>query len=166
MKKEVYLGLGTNLGNRETNLKRAIEKIGEEACNIVESSSIYESEPWGFEADKEFLNMALKVETELSPVDLLTRLLLIETELGRKRVENQYTSRIIDIDILLYEDEVVKDDLLKIPHPRMQERKFVLIPLCELIPDKVHPVLGMTMMELLEACPDKSSVDKVGSFSQ
>ena len=156
--KIVFLGLGTNLGNRENNLKEAVARINEYIGPVAKSSSVYETEPWGFHADEHFLNSVVKVETKLSPKDLLNAILFIEAMLGRIRSENQYSSRVIDIDILLYGNQVINYKDLKIPHPLMHKRKFVLVPLCEIEPELVHPVLRKTIKSLLEECKDKSLV--------
>ena len=121
-------------------------------------SSVYETEPWGFQSNEEFLNQVVKVKTDLNPSGLLGRILMIESLLGRVRGERRYESRLIDIDILLYEDIIVDEESLKIPHPLMHQRRFVLIPLCELAPDMIHPVLGKSLTVLLEICEDKGVV--------
>ena len=120
---------------------KAKKMIEESIGSVVSVSSVYETEPWGFESDNEFLNMVLCVETDLSPSGLLGRILMIESQLGRIRCENQYSSRNIDIDILLYNNEIVNEAALEIPHPRMHERRFVLVPLAEIAPELIHPVL-------------------------
>ena len=159
--KRVYLGLGTNLGDREKNLDQALYKIAEVIGIIVSRSSVYETEPWGFLSSDQFLNMVIGVDTNLKPSGLLGRLLMIESLLGRLRDGKQYSSRIIDIDILLYGRQKVDTISLKIPHPRMQERKFVLVPLCEIAPRTVHPIFEKTMTELLNECKDTGSIKKL-----
>lgn len=156
--KIVFLGLGTNLQNREGNLEHAVAGIKKNIGPVLMSSSIYETEPWGFQSDKEFLNMVVKVCTNLTPSGLLGRILMIESLLGRIRGPVRYSSRLIDIDILLYEDMIVDEESLKIPHPLLHERRFVLVPLCELAPDMMHPVLKKTFADLLEICKDKGVV--------
>lgn len=156
--KKVFLGIGSNLGNRENNILEAVEKIRELIGPVVSASSIYETEPWGFRSENEFLNMVIEVETKLRPSGLLGRLLMIESLLGRVREGRHYTSRIIDLDILLYNNVIMKTKVLEIPHPKMHERKFVLVPLVEIAPGIVHPVLKKNIRELLEECPDKSRV--------
>jgi 2-amino-4-hydroxy-6-hydroxymethyldihydropteridine diphosphokinase len=156
--KTVFLGIGTNLGNRESNLKEAIARIEEYIGKVVKSSSVYETEPWGFQTGDEFLNMVVKVETKLTPSGLLGRILMTGSLSGRVRGEKQYSSRVIDIDILLYEDLIIDEKSLKIPHPLMHERRFVMIPLCEIEPEMVHPVFKKSISSLLKSCKDKSKV--------
>ena len=158
--KNVFLGIGTNLGSRESNLEQAVVEIEKYIGPVLSSSSIYETEPWGFKAKDEFLNRVIKVETELTPSGLLGKILMIESLLGRVRNEERYSSRLIDIDILLYEDKIIEEESLKIPHPLLKERRFVLVPLCELASDMIHPVLKKTIGELLELCEDRSKVKK------
>jgi 2-amino-4-hydroxy-6-hydroxymethyldihydropteridine diphosphokinase len=159
--KIVFLGIGTNLGNRERNLRRAVARIEKIIGRVLNSSSVYETEPWGFRAEADFLNIVVKVETQLAPSGLLGRILMIESMLGRIRGEKQYESRVIDIDILLYEDMIIDEESLKIPHPLMQKRKFVLVPLCEIAPELVHPLFKKSIRCLLEECADKSSISKL-----
>ena len=154
----VFLGLGTNLGDREKNLSMAVDRIGEVIGKVIECSSVYETEPWGFRSDDRFLNMVVKVRSSLRPSGLLGRILMIEAQLGRLRNGKGYKSRTIDIDILLYGSEVIKSEELEIPHPRIPVRKFVLEPLCELAPGMIHPVLKVTFTELLAKCGDECGV--------
>ena len=158
--KNVFLGIGTNLGSRESNLEQAVAEIEKYIGPVLSTSSIYETEPWGFKAKDEFLNRVIKVETELTPSGLLGKILLIESLLGRVRNEERYSSRLIDIDILLYEDKIIEEESLKIPHPLLQHRRFVLVPLCELASEMIHPVLKRSFAELLEICGDRSIVKK------
>lgn len=133
----VYLSLGTNLGDKEANINRAIEKINDSVGTVLRTSSFIETEPWGFDSSNTFLNAALCVETNLSPGQLLNATQLIEREMGRthKSVNRVYHDRLIDIDILLYDDISISTPALTIPHPLMQERDFVMIPLHEIIED-------------------------------
>ena len=152
---KVYLGLGTNLGDKEQNLRDAVQKIEEQVGKIVSLSAFYVTAPWGFSSDNSFLNAAVCVETKLSPLEVLQETQLIEKELGRtqKSVNRMYSDRLIDIDLLLYEDLVLSvisasGVELTLPHPLMTERDFVMKPLAEIAPGLVHPVLGKTMKEL------------------
>ena len=132
---QVYLGLGSNLGDREANLLKAITMIGERIGNVVRQSTFMETEPWGFESEHSFLNGVILVETTLTPRQLLRATQKIERALGRKKkslTPREYSDRSIDIDILLYDDLHIDEPDLKIPHPLMQERDFVMIPLQEL----------------------------------
>jgi 2-amino-4-hydroxy-6-hydroxymethyldihydropteridine diphosphokinase len=156
--KIVFLGVGTNLGNRENNLCKAIDGIKEYVGKVLVTSSVYETEPWGFQSEDKFLNLVVKVETGLTPSGLLGKILMIESLLGRERSGKQYSSRILDIDILLYEEIVMDEISLRIPHPQMHNRRFVLIPLCEIEKDLVHPVLKVSVTSLLDSCGDKSKV--------
>ena len=160
MAKTAFLGLGTDLGNRQENLEKAIAVISERTGEVKLCSSVYETEPWGFQSDNKFLNAVVKVRTELGPSGLLGRILMIEAQLGRLRESKGYSSRIIDIDILLYGREIIKTASLQIPHPLIQDRRFVLVPFCEIAPEMVHPVIKKTFAELLEECSDKSAVVK------
>jgi 2-amino-4-hydroxy-6-hydroxymethyldihydropteridine diphosphokinase len=158
--KIVFLGIGTNLGSRESNLEQAVARIEEYIGHVINSSSIYETEPWGFEAKDEFLNMVVKVETDLTPSGTLEKILIIESLMGRVSGQKRYSSRLIDIDILLFEDLIIDKKNLKIPHPLLHQRKFVLVPLCELALEMIHPVLKKSIAELLEICVDRSEVKR------
>jgi 2-amino-4-hydroxy-6-hydroxymethyldihydropteridine diphosphokinase len=158
--KPVFLGIGTNLGEREENLGKAIKLIEEHIGNITEESSVYETEPWGFKSETSFFNMVIKVETNLTPSGLLGRILMIEAMMGRLREGQGYKSRIIDIDILFFGSRIFENKILKIPHPRIQERRFVLVPLSEIAGDLLHPVFKKSIQELLQECKDKSKVLK------
>ena len=133
---QVYLGLGSNLGEREENIRRAIRLIGERVGKVTRQSSLIETEPWGFESENRFLNGVILCETKLSPREVLKETQRIERELGRKRIlltPSPYSDRPIDIDILLYDDLQVDEPDLKIPHPLMHERDFVMKPLKEIM---------------------------------
>lgn len=147
---DVYLGLGTNMGNKRRNLLAAAALLAERAGDVLALSSFYETEPWGFQSDYVFLNAALGLQTELSSEELLQMTQEIEQELGRTEKSNgSYQDRIIDIDILLYGNQVIQKDKLLIPHPLMEQRRFVLEPLAEIAPSVVHPVFGKSILELL-----------------
>jgi 2-amino-4-hydroxy-6-hydroxymethyldihydropteridine diphosphokinase len=156
--KKVFLGLGTNLGDREANLKTAVGSIIKNIGTVVRISSVYETEPWGFRTEDLFLNMVVETETGLKPSGLLGRILMIEAEMGRLRGGKGYSSRIIDLDILLYGETIMDTKSLVIPHPKFHERRFVLVPLCEIAPVLVHPVLKKSIKTLLKECPDKGKV--------
>ena len=133
-KHRVFLGLGSNLGERQANIERAIELISERVGEVIRRSSLIETEPWGFESENKFLNGVILCETTLTPRQVLRKTQKIERDMGRKKKTSslQYSDRPIDIDILLYDDLMVDEPDLKIPHPRMQEREFVMIPLKEI----------------------------------
>ena len=156
--KTAFLGIGTNLGEREENLRKAISLIEEHIGKVIAASSVYETEPWGFQSETTFLNMAIKVETVLTPSGLLGRILMVEAMMGRLREGKEYKSRIIDIDILLFGNRVINNKVLEIPHPRLHERRFVLVPLHEIGGEIVHPVFDKSISELLKECKDDSKV--------
>lgn len=156
--KRVFLGLGTNLGDKRANLENALASISESIGMVTDRSSVYETEPWGFRTDDTFLNMVVQVETKLKPSGLLGRILMIEAKMGRLRSGKEYASRIIDIDILFFGDVIMNTKSLAIPHPKMHERKFVLVPLCEIAPDLMHPVLNKNISILLSECKDKGQI--------
>lgn len=147
---KVFLGLGTNLGDKRDNLLTAVNHIEEKIGKVTSLSSFYETEPWGFKSDNSFLNAALCVETSLEPVAILHIIKEIEVEMGRtqKSVNKVYSDRPIDIDILLYDDMIIKSEELTIPHPLMTERDFVMKPLMEIAGDTVHPILGKKLLEI------------------
>jgi 2-amino-4-hydroxy-6-hydroxymethyldihydropteridine diphosphokinase len=155
-----YLLIGGNLGNREDNLSRATELIKEHCGNLTKSSSIYETAAWGITAQPEFLNQALEIATSLNARQLMRKILKIEKIMGRVRNE-KFGPRTIDIDILFYNDEIHDLPFLKIPHPELQNRRFVLVPLAEINSELQHPVLKKTIAELLEECPDNLEVKKI-----
>ncbi len=145
-----YIGIGSNLGDREENVRRAVELLGQRAGLITASSSLFETEPWGVADQPRFINAACGLETSLSPHELLVALRAIELEMGRDRcTEQRWGPRVIDLDILLYGDLVLDTPELTIPHPRMHERIFVLAPMAEIAPETTHPVLGLCMADLL-----------------
>jgi len=152
---KVYVGLGTNLGDKEQNLRDAVQKIEEQIGKVVSLSAFYVTAPWGFTSENSFLNAAACVDTDLSPLAVLQETQAIERELGRtkKSVDGVYSDRLIDIDLLFYEDLVLSVTSptgaeLNLPHPLMTERDFVMLPLTEIAPELVHPVFGKTMKEI------------------
>ncbi|WP_348715484.1 2-amino-4-hydroxy-6-hydroxymethyldihydropteridine diphosphokinase [uncultured Alistipes sp.] len=159
---------GGNRGDVRALLRRAAGLIGERIGRIVRSSACYESAPWGFRAEQSFWNQVLEVETPLHPEELLEAVLSVEAELGRDRVQEGlekastgecYASRTLDVDILFYDDEVIRTPRLEIPHPRLGGREFVLRPLCELMPERRHPVTGERMRDLLKALEENERRD-------
>lgn len=157
-KYRVTLLIGGNQGDRVGLLKQACDMIGQQVGDIVQLSSIYESEAWGFEAEQSFLNQAVVVETRLEPHEVLGKALFIETQLGRVRSGNGYSSRTMDIDILFVDNKCIDTPDLIVPHPRIHQRNFVLVPLCEIMPDYVHPILQKTMSNLLKTSLDKGKI--------
>ena len=153
-----YLLLGTNLGNKEENLRNAVrllKKIGQ----IKKYSAIYETEPWGFADERNFFNMAVCLETKLNPFELINKILKIEISIGRTRQVKQWVAREIDIDIIFYDNEIINEENLVIPHPHLKNRKFVLVPLNEIAPGLIHPLYRKTIKQLLSECPDESDVE-------
>ena len=155
----VIIGLGSNLGDRHAALGRAMELIREEAGEIIASSSVWESEPWGFDSDEQFMNMVVMTGTVMQPWQLMQLFRSIEGRMGRKRSGGgKYESRIIDLDILLWEERVISIPGLEVPHPKLSDRRFVLEPLFEVAPGALHPVTGLTVTEMLQMCEDRSDV--------
>jgi 2-amino-4-hydroxy-6-hydroxymethyldihydropteridine diphosphokinase len=150
--KTIYLSLGSNIGDRQSNLQTAIERLAAPSLRILRASLIYETEPVDYTGQRWFLNQVLEAETELFPMQLLSRIGKIERELGRVRSLPK-GPRTIDIDILLYGKTIVRCAALEIPHPRMAQRRFVLAPLADLAPDLRHPITRLTVREMLHAAP-------------
>lgn len=155
-----YLSLGSNQGNKLENLQQACNLIAEKVGRVVKISSVYKTKSWGFESD-DFFNICVEVATNLNPEKLLENVLEIEQQLGRQRSESiEYAARVIDIDVLLFEDEIIFYKNLKVPHPRMLERKFVMVPLTEIAPNIKHPVAKKTILICLQSCTDSSEIEK------
>jgi 2-amino-4-hydroxy-6-hydroxymethyldihydropteridine diphosphokinase len=159
MSHRIYIGIGSNLGDRRANTAEAIDRITKiPDTKIMRASSLYESEPLG-NAKTWFVNSVIEIETELGAEPLLKRLKAIEEAMGRKRVKGKrWGSRVIDLDILLSENEVVDKRTLRVPHPEMHKRRFVLMPLAELAPHVVHPGLGQSVSALLATVKDAKRV--------
>ena len=154
----VCLSLGSNLGPRETYLRKALQALDKELGSLVKCSSFYETLPWGFSSDSLFLNAAACYDTLLSPEEVLAVTQQIEKSLGRKEKsrQGQYADRCIDIDILLYDDRVIETPDMILPHPHMAERMFVLEPLAEIMPHLLHPLLKKTNLQLKEELAERS----------
>ena len=148
----LYLSIGTNLGDRQSNLDTALTLIGQDIGTVKAVSKVIETEPWGYESDNRFLNMALKVETMLTPQQALSATRSIELSMGRKEKSSnrKYKDRVIDIDLLMYDDLITDSPELTLPHKLMHKRRFVLEPLAQIAPGLEHPVLHKTIKELLE----------------
>ncbi|HEY1471038.1 MAG TPA: 2-amino-4-hydroxy-6-hydroxymethyldihydropteridine diphosphokinase [Candidatus Acidoferrum sp.] len=155
----VYLALGSNVGDREENLREAERRLRQLAITVKRASSIYETAPVDYLDQPWFLNSALETETDLSPHELLRRTREIESAMGSKKPFAK-GPRLIDLDILLYGDETIATPDLQVPHPRMLERRFVLVPLAEIAPNYRHPSWQGTVAELLQKTPDRSEVRK------
>jgi 2-amino-4-hydroxy-6-hydroxymethyldihydropteridine diphosphokinase len=155
--KGIYLSLGSNIGERAANIARAVAALAGSSVRVVKRSALYETEPVEFLAQDWFLNCVVEVETDLAPGELMRALLDIERSMGRERVLLK-GPRIIDMDILLHGSRVVREEDLEIPHPRMTERRFVLVPLAEIAPGVVHPALKKTVAKLLTETSDRSEV--------
>ncbi len=158
-----FLGLGSNLGHRETNITSALKMLGKEA-RILKVSALYETEPVGYKDQPWFLNCACAVETDLSPQALLKLAKTIEKKLGRKPT-HRFGPRLIDIDILFYDDLILDSPDLTIPHPRLAERAFVLLPLREIAPKSMHPLLGATIEELWQKAENPERIRLYSEFS-
>ena len=143
----IYIGIGSNLGNREENCERAIKLLESNHINVTKRSSMVETEPWGVKDQPKFINMAVEIKTDLKPEELLHLLKNIEAEIGRRPAEH-WGPREIDLDILLYDDLILKTQELEIPHPHISEREFVLKPLSDIAPVKIHPVLKKSIKDL------------------
>lgn len=155
-----YLLLGTNLGIRHANLEKAREWIDTSIGRIVDRSSVYETDPWGIHEQPAYLNQVVRIETNLLPTQLLVELQKIELKMGRKKFR-KWDSRLIDLDILFYENLILNDPYLKIPHPEIPNRRFTLVPLAEIAGEELHPVLNKTIKQLLKITPDNLKVSRI-----
>lgn len=155
----IFLLLGSNLGDRLDNLRKAVTLLSKKGINVKSQSSVYESEPWGKSEQNWFLNVVIEVKTLKNPHQLLETCLTSETELGRKRVI-KWGPRVIDIDILYFEDKILDSSELRLPHPGIPDRRFTLLPLVEIASAFVDPKSGMSQSKLLEICQDKLNVNK------
>ena len=165
LQQQVILSLGSNQGNRHENIEQAIASIHHEVATVVKVSYLYESDSWGFESDS-FYNCAVAVHTNLTPVKLIKKILKLEKKLGRIRTESlTYLPRIIDIDIIAFGAEVLKSDLLEVPHNQLQNRLFVLLPLSEIVSDWMHPITNKSISELLSECTDTGACTKIAPLS-
>jgi len=156
--KTAYIGIGSNLGDKSKNCIKAIEMIGLiPGCKLIKHSDLYLTKPVGVEHQDWYVNGVINLFTDLSPQDLLNNLLSIEEKMGRVRRE-RWESRIIDLDILFFGQDIINEEHLTIPHPRLHSRRFVLVPMTQIAPDFTHPSLGLTMSELLGECPEDGQV--------
>jgi len=163
MEEEIYLSLGSNLGNRVKHLEEARRHLMEQVGTPGRISRIYESEPWGFSSDHRFCNCCISVFTTLEPLPVLEAILRIEKKMGRQRnatrnAREGYADRTIDIDLLLFGDLQVNHPRLVLPHPALPDRRFVLLPLHDIAPQILHPVLGITVEQILQLCTDEGEV--------
>ncbi len=151
---KVYLSIGSNKGNRSVLINKAIDEIEKKVGIIISRSSIYQSKSWGFDSN-DFYNLCLLIDTDIIPKSLLINLKKIEKSMGREDVDGSYSDRLIDIDILFYDNIITDSEDLKIPHPKIEIRKFVLVPMLEIADDYVHPILNKTIKELYNDCSDQ-----------
>jgi len=156
----IYLSIGSNIGNRQELLARTRKRIMEKIGPISQESSVYETESWGFDGNP-FLNQVISVESGLDPKEVLEEIINIEEKFGRKRKGKKYENRIIDIDILFYNDEIVRDARLVVPHKEIENRKFILEPLNEIAPRMIHPVIEKEINTILKECKDQKKVIKI-----
>ena len=156
----IYLLTGSNIGDSELNLLKASKFIHQQIGKVVAASHVYKTEPWGNKDQQVFLNQVLKIETQLEPKQLLKTILEIENQMGRDR-KIKWEPRIIDIDILFYDDQIIDEENLQIPHPLLHERRFTLVPLNEIASSFIHPKLNKSISQLLKICADTGIVEKL-----
>ena len=160
MNKGIYLLLGSNMGDAFAHLNNAIEALKKLPIEVIKISSVYKTAAWGKTDQNPFLNQCIEINTALNPEELLHLILQAELELGRTRLE-KWAERIIDIDILYFGSEIIQYHNLQVPHPYLHQRRFTLVPLCEISPDFVHPVLHLSNVDLLKNCEDLLDVEKL-----
>ena len=158
---KVFLGIGGNIGNKQQNFTKVEDLIEKRLGKILLKSSVYETPPWGFNAEENFWNQVLLIKTKFLAEELLWRTKEIEDQFYRQERDVRYSSREMDIDMLYYDDIFMETDKLILPHPRLHQRKFVLVPLVEIAPDFKHPLFRLTSMQMLENCKDESIIKKV-----
>lgn len=151
---KVYLSIGSNKGNRSVLINKAIDEIKKKIGKIISRTSIYQSKSWGFDSN-DFYNLSLLIDTDIEPKSLLINLKKIEKSMGREDIDGSYSDRFIDIDILFYDNIIIDSEDLKIPHPKIEIRKFVLVPMLEIADDYVHPILNKTIRQLDNECDDQ-----------
>ena len=151
---KVYLSIGSNKGNRSVLINKAIDEIEKKIGKIISRSSMYQSKSWGFDSN-DFYNLSLLIDTDIEPKSLLINLKKIEKSMGREDIDGSYSDRFIDIDILFYDYIIIDSEDLKIPHPKIEIRKFVLVPMLEIADDYVHPILNKTIRQLDNECDDR-----------
>jgi 2-amino-4-hydroxy-6-hydroxymethyldihydropteridine diphosphokinase len=161
MGNNIFIELGGNQGDRVEFLTRALYEIEKTIGKIIQTSSLYETPPWGFKSDDAFLNQVIELQSDLNSGIMMQKLHQIELQLGRVRGSNQYMSRTIDLDVLFYGQQILKSDVLEIPHPRLHLRRFVLEPMAEIAPDFIHPVFKKNISQLLMECVDNSVCKKM-----
>lgn len=158
---KVFLGIGGNIGNKQQNFTKVEDLVEKRLGKTLLKSSVYETPPWGFNAEENFWNQVLLIETKFLAEELLWRTKEIEDQFYRQERDVRYSSREMDIDMLYYDDIFMETDKLILPHPRLHQRKFVLVPLVEIAPDFKHPLFRLTSMQMLENCKDESIIKKV-----
>ena len=151
---KVYLSIGSNKGNRSVLINKAIDEIDKKIGKIISRTSIYQSKSWGFDSN-DFYNLSLLIDTDIEPKSLLINLKKIEKSMGREDIDGSYSDRFIDIDILFYDNIIIDSEDLKIPHTKIEIRKFVLVPMLEIADDYVHPILNKTIRQLNNECDDQ-----------
>ena len=151
---KVYLSIGANKCNRSVLINKAIDEIEKKIGKIISRTSIYQSKSWGFDSN-DFYNLSLLIDTDIEPKSLLINLKKIEKSMGREDIDGSYSDRFIDIDILFYDNIIIDSEDLKIPHPKIEIRKFVLVPMLEIADDYVHPILNKTIRQLNNECDDQ-----------